>query len=79
MYGLVMQVLEDEVLNQGYEVTYSSLLCTPKLANFIFFYFFTFYFLFFIFNFLIFLFFIVFIYFLFLLLFQKRKGFPIIK
>ena len=38
MYGLVTQVLEGEVLNQGYEVTYSSLLCAPRLANFIIFY-----------------------------------------
>jgi len=41
-----MQVLEDEVLNQEYEVTYSSLLCASKLVFFIF-YFFIFYFLFF--------------------------------
>ena len=72
-----MQVLEGEVLNQRYEVTYSSLLCAPKLANFILsIFYFCFYFLFFDFDFYL---FIVFIDFYFYSFFKKEKVFPITK
>ena len=46
MCGLAMQVLKDGVLNQEYEVTYSSLLCASRLVNFFYFFIFIFYFLF---------------------------------
>jgi len=73
-----MQVLEGKVLNQMYEVIYSSLLCAPRLANFILFiFYFYFYFLFFDFDFYFFIVFIVFIYFYFYSFFKKERVFPL--
>jgi len=42
-----MQILEGEVLIEEYEVTYSSSLCAPRLAFFIFYFLFLFYILYF--------------------------------